>query len=228
MTMTFNYTWSHARGFGANDSGGGISIDHPDYWQLNYGPMGIDYRHVFNMTGVWELPFGKGKQRLTEGAAAAILGGWQLNWAGRMSTGRPTTPTAPGTLLNTSGSGQRADCIAPMRVIGDANQWWDINALADPNVVDPDTARFGTCGSNSYRGPGLVNFDLGLFRQFNITERVSLQFRGEAFNISNTPHFNTPTASITSGNFGVVTGLQNTGREGIDQRVFRLGLRLGW
>ncbi len=228
LMMQFNYTWSHARSFGPNDSGGGVAIDHPDFWGLNYGPMGVDYRHVFNTVGVFELPFGKGKNMLNEGVGAAIFGGWQINWTARMSTGRPTTPGAPGNSLNTSGSGQRADCIGPMRVIGSADMWWDITRLADPNEVDPDTPRFGTCGSNSYRGPGLINADLGVFRQFNISERVNLQFRAESFNISNTPHFNNPTASITSGNFGVVTGLQNTGREGIDQRVFRLGLRLGW
>lgn len=228
LAMMFNYTWSHARSWGQNESGSGVRIDHPRYWDLNYGPMGVDYRHVFNTTGIYELPFGRAKPYVNDGAGAALFGGWQINWTARMSTGRPTTPTAPGTSLNTSGSGQRADCIGPPRVIGSADMWWDISRLADPNDIDPGVARFGTCGENIYRGPGLVNFDLGLFRQFNITERVSLQFRAEGFNISNTPHFNNPTASITSGDFGVVTGMQNTGREGIDQRVFRLGLRLGW
>ncbi|MEJ5370082.1 MAG: hypothetical protein WHT08_17370, partial [Bryobacteraceae bacterium] len=83
-----------------------------------------------------------------------------------------------------------------------------------------------------------VNLDMGLFRQFRISERVNLQFRAEAFNVSNTPHFANPSGNIsnlvlnTDGSFrtGVfeVTGVRNTGREGIDERVFRFGLRLGW
>ncbi|MCP5113259.1 MAG: hypothetical protein GY953_20705, partial [bacterium] len=88
--------------------------------------------------------------------------------------------------------------------------------------------RFGPGGFNGRRAPGLVNFGLGVFRQFDSGERVSLQFRAEAFNISNTPHFNNPTGSISSSNFGIATNVRNTGREGIDQRVFRFGLRLGF
>ncbi len=83
----------------------------------------------------------------------------------------------------------------------------------------------GSCGSGVLRDPGLVNVDLGVFRKFNVTERVSLQFRGEAFNVSNTPHFANPNWDVASSNFGLIGGVQNTGREGNDQRFFRLGLR---
>ena len=99
-------------------------------------------------------------------------------------------------------------------------------------------ARFGTSGFNNLRGPQLVNLDLGLFRQFRFTERVSMQFRAEAFNATNTPHFSNPSSNISNlrlnpdGTFqqGVfeVTGVTGTGREGIDERVFRFGLRIGF
>ncbi len=112
----------------------------------------------------------------------------------------------------------------------------------------PDTgALFGTAGFNSLRGPGLVNLDLGLFREFRMTERVRMQFRAEAFNFTNTPHFNPPgnegNTSRTNdsnmqlnpdgtvrnlGGFMEITGTANTGRDGIDQRVFRFGLRLSF
>jgi hypothetical protein len=226
--MSLNYSWSHARGFGAEDSGSGVDVDHPLYYHRNYGPLGYDFKHVFNWAGVYELPFGRGKKWANDGVPAALLGGWQINNLARLSTGRPSTPTAPDTTLDAPGSSQFADCIAAPRTIGDANMWWDPSTFADPNVVSPNTPRFGTCGAGVLRGPGLVNFDLGVFRKFQVSERMDIQFRAEAFNISNTPHFNNPTSSITSGNFGVVTGLQNTGREGIDQRVFRFGLRLGF
>jgi len=131
-------------------------------------------------------------------------------------------------VLNSPGSGNFADCLGPVTKIGSPNQWWDPSTLADPNQVDPRTPRFGTCGSGVLRGPGLINFDLGLFRKFRVTEKVELQFRAESFNISNTPHFDNPNANISSTSFGVISGVQNTGREGIDQRFFRFGLRLGW
>ncbi len=228
LNMSFNYTWSHNRGVqGDTDSGDSINVDIPEFYWKNWGDV-LDYRHVFNATGIWELPFGKGKNWATEGAAAAILGGWQLNWVARLSTGREVTPSASGSSINAPGSGQFADCLGPMKKIGSPDLWWDPSRLASPRDDPNNPARFGTCGVGVYRGPGLINFDAGLFRKFQISERFDLQFRAEAFNLSNTPHFRTPSANIDSSNFGVVRGMVNRGTEGIDQRVFRLGLRLGW
>jgi carboxypeptidase family protein/TonB-dependent receptor-like protein len=228
LSMLFNYTWSHARGHGANDSGSGVRVDHPDYWNLNYGRLGYDYRHVFNATGIWEVPLGPGKAHLNSGVGAAILGGWQLNYSARISTGNPRTVTASTSSLNASGSGQFADCNGPIRYTKERTRWFDTSTFSDPNDDPVNSQRFGTCGNNTLTEPGLVNVDLGLFRQFSFTERVSLQFRAESFNISNTPHFSGPNTNVGSSNFGIITGVQNRGTEGLDQRIFRLGLRLGW
>jgi hypothetical protein len=135
---------------------------------------------------------------------------------------------APATTLNALGSGQFADCLGPVATIGERTRWWDRTNLADPNQVDPNVARFGTCGTGVLRGPGLINVDMGVFRRFRINERFSVQFRGEAFNISNTPHFANPNADVASGSFGLIGDVQNTGREGNDQRFFRVGVRIGF
>ena len=144
-----------------------------------------------------------------------------------MRTGRASTPTAPNGSLNSQGSSQYADCLSAPRKLGSPDGWWDPSTLADPDDIG-GTPRFGTCGSNILRGPGLINMDMGIFRKFQVSERVDVQFRSEAFNVTNTPHFNNPNSNIASSGFGVVTSMQNTGREGLDQRVFRLGLRIGW
>lgn len=226
--LHFAYTWGHALGYTAENSVASPRVNHPSYWDKNYGPLPLDIRHNFVATAVAELPFGKGKKYAQNGALAAVLGGWQINTVGRLSTGTPVTPTAPGTVLNAPGSGQFADCLGPVERIGERTRWWDRTNLADPNQVDRNTPRFGTCGVGALRGPGLVNFDMGVFRKFNVNERINVQFRAEAFNISNTPHFANPNADISSGNFGLISAVQNTGREGIDQRFFRLGLRIGF
>jgi hypothetical protein len=175
-----------------------------------------------------ELPFGAGKRFANSGAAAGILGGWQVNAIAALHTGFPVTPVAPSTVLNAPGSGNFADCLGPVAVIGSRTQWWDRTNLRDPNSTDPNTPRFGSCGTGVLTGPGLVNVDAAIFRKLQITEKINLQFRAEVFNLSNTPHFSDPSADVSSGNFGISTGTQNTGREGIDHRFFRFGLRLGF
>ena len=226
--IQFSYTWSHALGYVAENSTSTPRVGHPRYWQLNYGSLPQDIRHNATASTVVELPFGKGKRWAAGRAGNALLGGWQLNALTRMSTGTPVTPTAPGTVLNAPGSGQFADCLGTVAKVGERTRWWDRTNLADPNQVSPNTPRFGTCGTGVLPSPGLINVDMGVFRRFQINERISVQFRGEAFNISNTPHFGNPNADISSSNFGLIGSVQNTGREGNDQRFFRLGLRIGF
>ncbi|MGH9628991.1 MAG: TonB-dependent receptor domain-containing protein [Bryobacteraceae bacterium] len=222
------YTWAHSRAYTSETSTATPRVAIPEYWRKNYGPAPSDIRHNLAVTGVAELPFGAGKKWLKTGPGAAILGGWQVNTVATLHTGFPVTPTASATVLNAPGSSNFADCTGPVAKIGSPDQWWSRSGLADPNQVDPRTPRFGTCGTGVLRGPGLINFDLGLFRKFRLAERVELQFRAESFNISNTPHFENPNSNFSSASFGVIDGMQNTGREGIDQRFFRFGLRLSW
>jgi hypothetical protein len=226
--IQFSYTWSHALGYVPENSTSTPRVGHPLYWGLNYGSLPQDIRHNATASAVVELPFGKGKRWATNRMGDALLGGWQINALTRLSTGSPVTPTAPGTVLNAPGSGQFADCLGPVATVGERTRWWDRTNLADPNQVSPNTPRFGTCGTNVLRTPGLINVDMGVFRRFQINERFSVQFRGEAFNISNTPHFGNPNADISSSNFGLIGSVQNTGREGNDPRFFRLGLRIGF
>jgi len=234
------YTWSKCislAGFG--NSGDRVTIKIPEFYRLNRAQCGIHTPHRFTANGIWQLPFGQGKRWAQSGAAAAILGGWQINGALMLQSGNPFSVVADGASLNAPESGQRADWVggnAKPRKLGGVGRgipFYDWTQWAP--VREP---RFGTAGYNVLLGPGIVNLDLGLFRQFRITERVNLQFRAEAFNATNTPHFSNPSGNISNlvlnpdGSFrtGVfeVTGVRNTGREGIDERVFRFGLRLGW
>ncbi len=63
---------------------------------------------------------------------------------------------------------------------------------------------FGNVGRNTMIGPSLAVWDFGLFKRFNITERVNAQFRFEAFNFTNTPHFGFPANSVGTGTFGEI------------------------
>jgi hypothetical protein len=182
--------------------------------------------HIFQLAYVYELPFGRTKQWATTGAANTILGGWQINGIFSAYKGRQYNLTASGASLNMPGNQQTPDQVNPtvakLGNVGDDGTFFDITAFARPTG-----ARFGTVGRNTMRGPGVVNTDLSLFRTFKPMEKLSVQVRAEAFNLSNTPHFSNPNGNRNSSNFGKVLSTQSADALG-RSREFRFGLRLSF
>ena len=238
VSLQVSYTWSKVIGICCNDnSDGGPAIQALQFYRLNRSLMGFDRTHNLQLTGLFELPFGRGKPFLTNGVGAAIAGGWQVNTVTSWYSGTPFTVGADGASLNLPGSSQRADQVKgevrKLGGVGKGQAYYDFTAFAPVSQT-----RFGTAGFNILRGPSAFNSDLGLFRRFRATERVSLEFRAEAFNFTNTPKFNNPSGNISNlklnpdGSYqsGVfeITSTAGTGREGIDERLFRLGLRISF
>jgi hypothetical protein len=127
-----------------------------------------------------------------------------------MLTGTPFTITANGGSLNSPGSTQTANQIAPVTYphgINVGNVWFSTSSFAQP----VGAGVFGTAGRNSIFGPGLFGLSASLFKHFKITERVGAEFRAEAFQITNTPQFGNPQASLTSSTFGDITGTVGSG-----------------
>jgi hypothetical protein len=233
-----NYTWSKSIG-PIDNSDSSPSIKALPYFDLNRVVRGFDRTHNIQLVNLWELPFGRGRKWMSSGARAWILGGWQVNNILSMMTGSPFTVSASGNSLNLPGSSQQADQVkSTVQTLGGAGRG---QSYFDPLAFQPVTAaRFGTSGINTLRGPGLVNWDFGIFRQFDVTERWKVQFRMEAFNFSNTPHFANPGGNVSNlslnpdgsvfalGGFTEITGVTNLAREGIDERQFRFGLRISF
>jgi hypothetical protein len=190
---------------------------------LNYGPQSGIAQHTLGLTWVGDLPFGEGRQWVQTGVASKILGGWQFQGVSTFRSGTPFTVTASNTTLNAVGSSQFGDCISTPQDVGSIYQWYNPSAF-----VAPKAGRFGNCGTNNLTGPGLINVDLGLDRNFVITERWQLRFRAEMYNAANTPHHSNPNGNISSGTFMQALGIANTGRDGIDERIFRFSMRLAW
>ena len=187
-----------------------------------------------------ELPFGRGKKRLSHGGVvSAIVSGWQLNGLLNAYTGTAFTVTGSSTSLNAPGNTQTADQIktnvAMLGGVGPGQSWFDPLAYASVTQT-----RFGTSGFDVLRGPGQINLDGALFRSFQITERIRMQFRAQVFNVANTPHFANPASNVGSlvlnpngtinnlGGFTVISATTGNGREGVDQRVFQLALRVSF
>ncbi len=227
LQFNASYTFSKNIGICCDDTAyNGPAIPLPQYYFLNRSLEPFDRTHNFTMSGIGQLPFGKGKRWLNHGRLLpSVVGGWQVNGLYTAATGKPFNLSASATPLNAPGvSTQRPDLIKPdvkiLDGIGPGQLYFDTSAFAAVSQ-----ARFGTAGFEILRGPPSFNLDASLFRQFTITERIALQFRAEAFNATNTPHFAAPSGNASSSGFGQITSTLGTGREGIDQRMLRLGLR---
>jgi hypothetical protein len=185
-----------------------------------------DVPHNFQMAFVYELPFGSGKKWATSGASSAVFGGWQLNGLFAAYSGRPFQLTASSASLNMPGNLQTPDQIKDnveiFGKVGGDGTYFDTTAFKRVTEV-----RFGNVGRNTMRGPGVANLDLSLFRTFKLAEPFNLQFRAEAFNVTNTPHFNNPNGNVNSSNFGKVLSTQTAYALG-RSREFRFGLRLSF
>lgn len=233
-----SYTWSKVIGLCCEEeNNAGPRIKALNYQDLNRALLNSDRTHNFQLTAIYELPFGAGRRwNPGNGAVRAIVSGWQINTLTSIFSGSPFSVTSDGGSLRMPGNDQRADQIKPevtkLGGIGVGKPYYDWTAFAP--VTE---ARFGTAGFNSLRGPGAFNSDLGLFRRFAMSERMNLEFRAEAFNWTNTPKFNNPSGGINNlqrnadGSFrtGVfeVTGTNAYGRD-VAERILRLGLRLSF
>jgi Carboxypeptidase regulatory-like domain/TonB dependent receptor len=230
------YTYSKAIDFTDDDGWAGLTWNDPNVLRRNRAQAGFNTPHIFQLGYVYELPFGRGKPWASGGGAGTkILSDWQVSGtfsaisghAGWSATGvggalgNSTSITASGASLNAIGQTQTPDQVKPsvkkLGGIGPGHPYYDPTAFAPVTRVG-----YGNVGRNPLLGPGLVNFDLSLFRTLKITERLDLQFRADAANLFNTPHFHDPNGDLSSKTFMEITSARD------DERQFRFGLRLAF
>jgi hypothetical protein len=227
LLVKVSYTYSKAIDIADQELGSLLFYD-PGNVGRNRALAGFDRPQNFRVGWLAELPFGVGKQWMQSGVAAKVLGGWQVNGIFSAYSGTPFTVTASSASLNAPGESQTADqvrgSVAKLGGIGSTSPYYDPSAFAAVSQV-----RYGTSGRNILRGPGLVNVDASLFRNFRITERWQAQLRGECYNLSNTPHFSNPAANISSGGFLTITSaLSRANNVEGGERQFRLALRISF
>jgi hypothetical protein len=204
--------------------------------QRSYAPLDFDRRHTFIQSYVYQLPFGKGRRWLQSGVGRWVAGDWQLNGVLSLMTGRPMTF---GTTVsaNTPGSSQTPDLVGTVKILngvagpGGSDLWFDTSAFKQPLDADGKTPHFGNMGRNNVSGPGLADLDVSLFRNFSFSERFKGEFRVETLNLTNTPAFANPNATVGDANFGKVTGtlaglVANQSVGGTGPRQVQLGLKI--
>ena len=218
---------------GLDTSDSTLPIPIPEYLDLNRSVNSFDRRHNLEIANIFDLPFGKGRRWLshTKGLTQ-VVGGWQANSLISVMSGRPFSITASAASLNAPFSTQRADQVKPevaiLGGVGRGQPYFDPTAYAAVN--EP---RFGTAGFNSLYGPGRVNWDFGLFRNFNVTEKVKMEFRLESFNFTNTPKFGNPGGNASNLQFNTDGSIRNLNGFGeitsaSEERQFSLGVRLSF
>jgi hypothetical protein len=185
--------------------------------RFDWGPANFDVRNVLHFSGGYQLPVGKGMKYMNQGGIAnAILGGWAVNWIVTAQGGQPLDFGCP--TASVSGAGCRTILVPGQSqkrgiktkiIDGAPRPFWlnnpqafnqpcklggDLAPIPDsPAGCVPLTgaAALGSKPGNTV-GPGIFRFDFSVFKKFPITERFSMEFRSEFFNILNHPNFNAP------------------------------------
>jgi len=198
------YTFSRVMDVADNSIYGSPIFQDPAYYGRNYAPAGYDRPNNLEGWVILHSPFGRNEHFLQRGVMGYVLGGWQLNTTVSKLSGTPMTISASGTSLNAPGSSQTADQVKGQVAIYGVHS--PNHVYFDKSAYAPVTAvRYGTSGRNSLRGPGSFQMDASLYRTFPLWKSLDFRFAAEAFDVTNTPTFNNPSTSITSGSFGQVT-----------------------
>jgi len=210
-----NYTWSHAidNNQGSANKGTGISVTNPLDLSLDRGTADFDRTHVFNFSGLWELPF-----HFDNGAAEAFLGGWNTTAIITIYSGDPFYIQSGVDNARTGQGGQRADLVGnPDR--GDQTRGEKIEEYLNKDAFAPNAlGTYGTLGRNVFRDEGFTSVDLGIHKRFAIAESTYAEFRFEMFNAFNNVNLGGPTTNMTSRNFMRITSAA-------DPRILQFALR---
>ncbi|HWF11642.1 MAG TPA: TonB-dependent receptor [Bryobacteraceae bacterium] len=188
LQAQISYTWSKSLDDDSTSSsleGAGQDIADPYNASLDRGPSGFNRGQSFVASAVYLLPFHKNK----------LTDGWQISTIFSVLSGNPFSVV---TGYDQTGiddlSVRRPDLVAGCSqnpTLGKVNDWFNAACFAAP-----PNGELGTLGRNTLIGPGFWDLDFAVMKNTRITEKLTAQFRVEAFNIFNHPDFNSPNPSL--------------------------------
>lgn len=202
------YTWSH----NLDNLGGWVN---PYNIRTAYGDSTVngDIHHVFTNSLIYAEPF------FQTGATwkRELLGGWKYS---DMTTIQSGGAMSMGLSLAHSGLASRPNQNGPVNYLKEwktsGSKWFDTTPFSQPAA-----GYYGNVGNGTLRGPGLINFNMALYKSFPLAERANLQFRAEFFNVFNHANPDNPNTSLGNGNFGRITSAK-------DPRVGELAMKFSF
>ena len=230
LSFTGSYVWSKSIDEGGNISTSGtgsVSAQNARDLEAERGLSDFNVPQRFVISAVWDIPSPM-QNRLLK----ALAGGWQLKGILTGQKGMPFTVTDGTDVANTGDTTERPNIIGDWHVANPSpTQWFNActilatgklsNCLPGESPawqVEP-AGTFGNAGRNILEGPGLLNFDAGLSRQFDVTERIKMQFRSEFFNVLNRANFYLPTATLSSSSFATITQAADQPFQGAQRQI---------
>ena len=224
-TILVAYTWAKLIGNSDTQTAflEGSTAGNVQNWNNTSGERSLasyDAAHRLVVSYVYDLPMGKGKKIFGNagGALDRVVGGWGINGASTFQSGFPLAIIAqPTTLQRFFGAGiARPDVVAGCQknIDGSAqskiSKWFNTSCFSQPNAFG-----YGTESrvDPNMRSAGIANYDFSVFKRTAITERVSLQFRTEFFNLFNRVQFQLPGPQLATPQFGTVTATRNQPRQ---------------
>lgn len=210
LNLLVSYTWGHNIDNGPAPFDLGVNHNAPQ----NPFDLGIekassdtDARQNLVVSSIYSLPFGHHQAFGGDwnGTTDLVLGGWQVAGILVARTGLPVNIVRNGN--NSLCPGARPNLVGdPSAVPGgqSLNEYFNTAAFESSSFMGSCAA--GDAGRNILRGPGYINGDFSVFKNFAMKEKYNLQTRFEFFNVTNTPHFANPGGDQSQHSFGVITG----------------------
>jgi hypothetical protein len=208
LSVDANYTWSHCIGDATQAStiggaqAGLLEPNNRAYDRGNCqtstlgGTFGLDRRQILNFTAVAQSP------NFSNRGLRMIATGWNLSGSWRASSGGFLTPTYSTDIQLSGSGGQRPNQILANPLCANPGPSCWINPAA---FAAPAAGTLGDLGRSTVQGPSSWEIDMALARAFRIREHLSVEFRAEAFNVTNSYRAGTPSGTTTSGGSGVTT-----------------------
>jgi hypothetical protein len=217
LSLQTAYTYSKSIDPGSfAQNGGDVSPNSNPYdWRYDIGPGVFDRRQIFTLNFIYQIPLLK---HSSNHALRTGLGGWELSGIVVAETGPTENITLGGPAGNNGlpSATNRPDIAGSISYPKTVGAWFSKSAFSTPTP-----GAWGNLGYDAVYGPGRDNWNISLFKDFQISEARGsrLELRLETFNTFNHVQWNSPDGNFSSGTFGRVNGAT-------DPRTLQLGLKL--